>query len=300
LVTFSAGQGPEKIGVVDGDDGVVDIARAAQDLKIELPFRGADMIDLIAAGPAATEAVAAILARGPTAHHALAEVVLHAPIPRPRKNIFCVGWNYLEHFEEGAKTGTNVTELPAHPTYFTKTPTCANGPYGDISTHDGLTGKLDWEAEMALVIGRKGKNIAEENAFDHVFGYMVANDVTAREVQRRHGQQWFKGKSLDGYCPMGPWLTTADAVAAPENLSIACRVDGVVKQESDTRFMYFKIPRILSELSAGLTLEPGDIVLTGTPAGVGHARTPPEFMTVGQVLETEIAGLGTLRNKVQP
>ncbi|HVZ53514.1 MAG TPA: fumarylacetoacetate hydrolase family protein [Pseudolabrys sp.] len=299
LVTFSDGQNGEKIGVLAGDNGIIDIGRAAQALGIALPFRADDMIDLIATGRPGADAIAAILARKPAPHHTLSDVTLRAPIPRPRKNIFCVGWNYLEHFEEGAKTRTNVTELPAFPTFFTKTPTCANAPYGDITTHDGLTDKLDWEAELALVIGRKGKNIAEADAMDHVFGYMVANDVTAREIQRRHGQQWFKGKSLDGYCPMGPWITTRDEVPDAESLSIACSVNGATKQSSNTRHLYFKIPRIIAELSAGLTLEPGDIVLTGTPHGVGHARTPPEFMAVGDVLETEIMGLGRLRNAVR-
>jgi 2-keto-4-pentenoate hydratase/2-oxohepta-3-ene-1,7-dioic acid hydratase in catechol pathway len=132
----------------------------------------------------------------------------------------------------------------------------------------------------------------------HVFGYTVINDVSAREVQRQHGQQWFKGKTLDGTCPMGPWIATADEVADPADLHIVCRLNGVIKQDSNTRHMYFKIPRLIQELSAGLTLEPGDILSTGTPAGVGHARTPPEFMKAGDVLETEIAGLGMLRNKI--
>lgn len=299
LVSFSEKGQSVKIGVVK-EDGVVDIARAATDARVELPFKSGDMIDLIAAGVPALDAVDKILSKTPRPHAALSNVELHAPIVRPGKNIFCVGWNYLEHFEEGAKTRTAVIDLPEHPAFFTKAPRCANGPYADITTHNGLTEKLDWEAELAIVIGVKGKNIAERDAMDHVFGYMVANDVTAREIQRRHGQQWFKGKSLDGYCPLGPWLTTRDEVTNPENLAITCLVNGVVKQQSNTQHMYFKIPRIIAELSAGLTLEPGDIILTGTPHGVGHARTPPEFMSVGDVLETEVAGLGRLRNLVKP
>jgi len=132
----------------------------------------------------------------------------------------------------------------------------------------------------------------------HVFGYTVANDVSAREVQRQHGQQWFKGKSLDGHCPMGPWLATADEIADPNNLPITCRVNGVAKQDSNTSYMYFKLPRIIAELSAGLTLEPGDVILSGTPAGVGQARNPTEFMKAGDVLETEIKGLGLMRNRI--
>jgi len=148
------------------------------------------------------------------------------------------------------------------------------------------------------VDGKPGRNIKEADAMKHIFGYMIANDVSAREVQRQHGQQWFKGKSLDGHCPMGPWLTTADEVKNPQNLRITCRVNGVTKQDSNTSYMYFKIPRLLAELSAGLTLESGDLFLTGTPAGVGHARNPPEFMKAGDILETEVEGLGLLRNKI--
>lgn len=298
LVSFSEKCQPAKIGIVQ-DDGILDIAAAARAVQIKLPFDTGDMVDLIAAGPAALDAITNVLRKSVAAHRQLADVVLHSPILRPRKNIFCVGWNYLEHFEEGAKTRTAVIELPDYPAFFTKPPSCANGPYSDISTHNGLTNKLDWEAELAIVIGANGKDVAEQDAMGLVFGYMVANDVTAREIQRRHGQQWFKGKSLDGYCPIGPWLTTRDEVENPEDLAITCSVNGVVKQRSNTQHMYFKIPRIIAELSAGLTLEAGDIILTGTPHGVGHARTPPEFMRVGDVLETEIAGLGRLRNMVQ-
>ena len=220
------------------------------------------------------------------------------PIPRPRKNVFCVGWNYVEHFEEGAKARPHVTELPKHPAFFSKQPLSVNSPYGEVPSHPGVTEKLDWEVEMAVVIGKPGRNIKETDAMKHIFGYMIANDVSAREVQRQHGQQWFKGKSLDGHCPMGPWITTADEVKNPQNLRITCRVNGVTKQDSNTSYMYFKIPRLLAELSAGLTLESGDLFLTGTPAGVGHARNPPEFMKAGDILETEVEGLGLLRNKI--
>jgi 2-keto-4-pentenoate hydratase/2-oxohepta-3-ene-1,7-dioic acid hydratase in catechol pathway len=148
------------------------------------------------------------------------------------------------------------------------------------------------------LIGRGGINIGEADAMKHVFGYTVVNDVSAREVQRRHGQQWFKGKSLDGHCPMGPWIVTADRVKDWWDLRVVTRVNGVIKQDSNTRHMYFKLPRIIAELSAGLTLEPGDIISTGTPAGVGHARTPPEFLHAGDLLETEIVGIGLLRNRI--
>ena len=212
--------------------------------------------------------------------------------------LFRSGWNYLEHFEEGAKARPHVQDMPAHPAFFTKAPTTVNGPYDPIPLHADVTEKLDWEVELGLVIGRGGRNIAEADAMKHVYGYTVINDVSAREVQRQHGQQWFKGKSLDGTCPMGPWIVTADEVPDPQALRVSCRLNGVVKQDSNTRHMYFRIPRIIAELSAGLTLETGDIISTGTPAGVGHARTPPEFMRAGDILETEVEGIGTLRNRI--
>ena len=165
-------------------------------------------------------------------------------------------------------------------------------------SHAHVTAKLDWEVELGVIVGRAGRDLTEADAMQHVFGYTVINDVSAREVQRRHGQQWFKGKSLDGHCPMGPWIVTADEVTDPFDLPVLCRVNGVVKQSSNTKHMYFKLPRILAELSAGMTLEPGDVVSTGTPSGVGHARTPPEFMQPGDVLETEVVGVGMLRNRI--
>ena len=293
LITFkTAANDRPRIGVVRDGKEVVDLATAGK-----APFDTRDMVSLIAAGSAAL-AWAREAASNARQTLALGEVTLLAPIPRPRKNVFCVGWNYLEHFAEGAKARPHVQEMPAHPAFFTKAPTSVNGPYADVPAHAGVTEKLDWEVELVVVIGQGGSNISEGEAMQHIFGYAVANDVSAREVQRQHGQQWFKGKSLDGHCPMGPWIATADEVPDPGNLHIMCRVNGATKQDSNTSYMYFKIPRIIAELSAGLTLEPGDIILTGTPAGVGHARTPPEFMHAGDVLETEIAGLGLLRNRI--
>jgi 2-keto-4-pentenoate hydratase/2-oxohepta-3-ene-1,7-dioic acid hydratase in catechol pathway len=290
-LTFSpAGSRELRLGALAADDNVIDLRRCG--------IQALDMVGLIAAGPRLLADVAKVISQNPTGHHPLGEVTVHAPIPRPCKNVFCVGWNYVPHFEEGAATRTNVTEFPAHVTFFTKAPTCVNGPYARVPSHAGLTATLDWEAELAIVIGQGGADIAAKDAMDHVFGYMVANDVSAREVQRRHGQQWFKGKSLDGHLPIGPWIVTADELPLPLALQVVCRVNGVVKQNGNTRQMHFDIPAIIAELSAGLTLEPGDIVLTGTPPGVGHARTPPEFMKPGDILETEVAGVGVLRNEI--
>jgi 2-keto-4-pentenoate hydratase/2-oxohepta-3-ene-1,7-dioic acid hydratase in catechol pathway len=156
---------------------------------------------------------------------------------------------------------------------------------------------LDWEVELGVIIGKGGKNIKEADAMQHIFGYTVINDVSWRDLQRRHGGQWHKGKSLDGTCPMGPCVVTADSID-PTNLRVTCRVNGVTKQDSNTKFLYFKLPRLIAELSAGMTLEPGDIISTGTPEGVGFARTPPEFMKPGDLLETEIEGIGVMRNPI--
>lgn len=228
---------------------------------------------------------------------ALADVKLHAPIPRPAKNVFCVGWNYLEHFEEGAKKLQDNRELPKHPVFFSKAVTAVNGPYDPVPFDTSISTSLDWEVELGVVIGTAGKNISEADAMRHIWGYTVVNDVSWRDLQRRHGGQWHKGKSLDGTCPMGPWIVTAEGVD-PNNLRVSCRVNGVTKQDSNTKFLYFKLPRLIAELSAGMTLEPGDIISTGTPEGVGFARNPPEFMKPGDLLETEIEGIGVLRNPI--
>ena len=288
--------GAPRVGVLLGDGRVLAVGEAARRARQRLPFDAGDMLSLIASGRAGLAALRRLTKGYAGKGLALASLKLLAPIPRPRKNVFCVGWNYLEHFEEGAKARPHVQDMPAHPAFFTKAPTAVNGPFDPIPRHAGVTEKLDWEVELGIVIGRGGRDIAEADAMKHVYAYCVINDVSAREVQRKHGQQWFKGKSLDGTCPMGPWIVTADEVPDPQALRITCRVNGVIKQDSNTRHMYFRIPRIIAELSAGLTLEPGDIISTGTPSGVGHARTPPEFMRAGDVLETEVEGIGALRN----
>jgi 2-keto-4-pentenoate hydratase/2-oxohepta-3-ene-1,7-dioic acid hydratase in catechol pathway len=297
MVTFTHPEHGVRIGVMSGSGLIIDLLQASKDLNLKPPCEMADMVDVIAAGSLALDWIRGVAGRA-SGHYKLHDVELQAPINRPRKNIFCVGWNYVEHFEEGAASRSHQPEMPTHPTFFTKAPTTANGPYSDVPSHAGLTDQLDWEAELALVIGETGKNIRLADAMNHVFGYTIANDVSGREIQRRHGQQWFKGKSLDGSCPMGPWITTKDEIADPQSLDISCKVNGSIKQQSNTKHMYFKIPQIIEQLSAGLTLEAGDVILTGTPAGVGHARKPPEFLHVGDILETSIEQLGSLRNMI--
>jgi 2-keto-4-pentenoate hydratase/2-oxohepta-3-ene-1,7-dioic acid hydratase in catechol pathway len=227
---------------------------------------------------------------------------LLAPIPAPRRNVFCVGWNYSEHFQEGATmraaSGTpGQQEVPEYPALFSKNPATVTGPDSSVLFPAPHSEQLDWEVELAVVIGRPGRDIEEGEAMTHVFGYTCANDVSVRDVQRRHGGQWFKGKNFDTHLPMGPWIVTADELD-PSALRVQTRVNGATKQDSNTKFMVFKIPRLISEFSAGCRLQGGDIMITGTPEGVGFARKPPEFMKVGDVVEVEIEGIGVLRNRV--
>jgi len=189
-----------------------------------MELRDPDMLSVIRSGRPGLAKIRKALKGYKGKGIALSSVRVLAPIPRPAKNVFCVGWNYLEHFEEGAKARPHVTELPSHPTFFTKAPTAVNGPYDRIPLHPGVTAKVDWEVELGVVIGKCGANIKEADAMKYVFGYTVINDVSAREVQRRHGQQWFKGKSLDGHCPMGPWIVTADTVKDWWDLRVVTRV----------------------------------------------------------------------------
>jgi 2-keto-4-pentenoate hydratase/2-oxohepta-3-ene-1,7-dioic acid hydratase in catechol pathway len=293
LVTFVPGKGAPRVGLIHGGNYLIDLTQVAG----KPPFDPHDMVSLIASGAKGLAWLRKAAAK-PRRTLPLGKAKMLAPIPRPRKNVYCVGWNYVEHFEEGKQALKHTQELPAHPAFFSKPPTTVIGPYDTVPLHAGVTEKLDWEVELGAIIGKGGINIKEADAYKHVFGYTVINDVSAREIQRRHGGQWFKGKGLDGTCPMGPWIVTADEVPDPHALRLASRVNGDIKQDSNTRYMYFKIPRIIAELSAGLTLEPGDIISTGTPAGVGHARTPPEFMKAGDMLETEVYGVGLLRNRI--
>lgn len=257
-----------------------------------------DMVELIAGGAARLEEARA-LARSGTGRP-LAEVRLLAPIPRPARDVFCVGWNYSEHFREGQLVrGKEVpADLPEWPALFSKGPNTVVGPEAGVRFPEPHSDKLDWECELAVVMGRECRDVAEGDALDQVFGYTCANDVSVRDIQRRHGGQWFKGKNFDTHLPMGPWIVTADEIPNPHRLRIATRVNGVTKQESSTEQMVFTVPRILRDLSAGMTLVPGDMVITGTPAGVGFARTPPEYLSVGDAVEVEIESIGVLRNTI--
>lgn len=232
----------------------------------------------------------------PAAPVPLAEVTLLAPV-RPRKNVFCVGRNYMGHAEEVARARGTSVNLPSVPTFFTKAPTAIADPNATLHLSSEVSQQYDWEAELAVVIGSRCRDVAEADALGVVFGYTCLNDVTARDLQKEH-QQWFKGKSLDETCPIGPWIVTADELGDSQTLDIALRVNGATKQSSNTVQMIFSIKHIIASLSRGLTLERGDVIATGTPDGVGFARTPPEFLRDGDVLEVEIDGVGVLRNTI--
>jgi 2-keto-4-pentenoate hydratase/2-oxohepta-3-ene-1,7-dioic acid hydratase in catechol pathway len=224
-------------------------------------------------------------------------VRLHPPTGRPTKNVVCLGLNYISHAKESAQARGREFKIPEAPVFFTKAPTSVTGPTDPIPWDPSVTAQLDYEAELGVVIGIPGRDIPRARALDHVFGYTIINDVSARDLQKTH-LQWFKGKSLDGFCPVGPVIVTADEFGDPQSKQISLRVNGVEKQNSTTANMIFPVDVIIESLSRGLTIEPGDLIATGTPEGVGLARTPQEFLQDGDLVETEVEGIGVMRNRV--
>eukprot|EP01040_Poterioochromonas_malhamensis_P001731 gene1731-1837_t len=234
------------------------------------------------------------------------EVSLLSPIPLPRRNVMCVGKNYKDHIAEVAKadkshgigtTSSPAVELPKYPQFFTKAPNSVIGPEEKIESHAEITKWLDYEVELAVVIGKKGRDLTADNAKDHIFGFSVANDVTARDIQRHHGQ-WFKGKTLDATCPLGPWIVYNDGSFDAQSIDVRLWVNGERRQQSNTSNMIFNISDILVHLSKGFTLQPGDIILTGTPDGVGYAMKPPKVLSRGDSVKLEIDKVGILENSV--
>ena len=269
----------ERVAVLDGGLGTVD--------------------DVVRGGPALLERVRAA-AEG-TAEVPLDGVTLGSPLQRFNRDVLCTGWNYLDHFYEsaGKREGQDPVALPEHPTFFSKGPDTVIGPTDPIAFDAALSQKWDYEAEVAIVIGRDGRSIREEDAMDHVFGYLVANDVSQRDLQRAHGGQWLKGKSIDATMPLGPWVTTTEDVADPDDLLVECVLNGEVMQHASTKEMAFSYATIIAELSRGMTLRRGDVVLTGTPSGIGNAREPAVFLRDGDELVTRVSGLGTLTNRLE-
>lgn len=260
------------------------------------------MLALIEQGDSALERVQAIAVKSANDPDTslllqLNQVRLLAPIPRPLKNIFCIGKNYAEHAMEFDQTANPDVAIPKYPVIFTKAPTTVIGPGAGIKSHSQITQALDYEVELAVIIGKRGSYIKPEEAMDYIFGYTILNDITARDLQKHH-LQWFRGKSLDTSAPMGPYITHKNLIPDPGNLTVSLTVNGETRQHASTADFIFTIPTLISTISAGITLEAGDIISTGTPAGVGAARKPPQFLRAGDVLELTISGLGTLSNTV--
>ena len=273
-------KGEERVGALT-EEGVV-----------FLPYP--DMNTLIETLPPAAFAVTSTAKPVP-----LEDVTLLAPIPRPRQDVICLGMNYRDHEKEAAKYDAEAfkKEKPAA-VYFSKRVSRAGDPDGDIPRYEGLVERLDYEAELAVIIGKTARNVKAENAGDYIFGYTVLNDVSARDLQTGH-KQWYFGKGLDGFTPMGPCILTADETAFPPALDISCAVNGEERQRSNTALLIHGIPEIIEELSAGMTLLPGTIIATGTPAGVGMGFDPPKFLSAGDVVACTIQNVGTLRSTVR-
>jgi len=281
------------------NDRVFDLNRAYTALLGERRAFPSDMVSLLEGGEEALRKVRDLhdaiasndrASRAKGVSYAIDEVKIVAPIPRPRKNIVCLGVNYPEHAAERKR------EPPKYPVFFTKAPTSVIGP-GEPIVLPRCSQLIDYEVELAFILGRRGRDIAEADAWDYIAGYTVLNDVTARDLQRAH-QQWFKGKSLDTFAPMGPFLVTPEEVLDPHDLTIRLSLNGKTMQEDSTRELLFSIPEIVASLSACMTVEAGDIVATGTPGGVGDSRAPPVYLKAGDIVRAEVEGVGVLENPV--
>jgi 2-keto-4-pentenoate hydratase/2-oxohepta-3-ene-1,7-dioic acid hydratase in catechol pathway len=283
-----------KIGVLAADETVIDLSVAA-------PRLPRDMTRFVAAGREALELARSALRATGSARLPRGAVKLLAPLPRPAKNIFCVGKNYHEHAKEFHSSGFDASAgknaVPDVPIVFTKPATAVIGPGEPIPSGLDPTSSVDYEGELVVVIGPGGRGIKKEDAFRHVYGYTIINDVTARTLQHRH-KQWFLGKSIDGFCPMGPWLLTADQVPDVTKLHLVTRVNGEVRQDAMVSDLIFDIPKLIETISQGITLEPGDLIATGTPAGVGIGFDPPKYLKPGDRVAITIDALGTLENPV--
>jgi 2-keto-4-pentenoate hydratase/2-oxohepta-3-ene-1,7-dioic acid hydratase in catechol pathway len=282
LVTFRGDGGP-RLGVLRNGDEVVEVEQPAS------------MLALIDAGKDGLARVESAMSSSRAKSHRLDGLSLLPPLPDPRGNVIAIGRNYGKH---AAETARLEGREPSPPTIFTKAITSLADPFAEIAIDPAISDKIDWEVELALVVGTSGANIKRDGARAHVFGYMVFNDVTARDIQSDWGGQWFKGKSLDRSSPSGPWIVTADEIPDPQALKLQLRVNRTTKQDGTTADMIYSVDAILEWVSKGMTVRAGTIIATGTPDGVGFARTPPEFLKAGDVMETEIEGVGALRNRI--
>ena len=280
------------------DDTVVDLPAAAQALAATLPVTTLEQ--LIEAGDEAAVLAWELATRAAgqaAACRPYAEVRPRAPIPLPRRNILCLGKNYLEHAREVAAKMKLTDKAPARPIIFTKAPTAVIASGDPVPSYPELTRKLDYEAELALIIGTGGRDIPADKAWQHLFGYTAFNDISARDLQKDH-LQWFRAKSLDGFAPMGPVVVHRSVMPAPEDIEIRCTVNGELRQQATFDQLIFDVPTIIEVLSAGMTLLPGDIIATGTPAGVGMGFSPPKYLQAGDEMVVEVTGAGSLKNPV--
>lgn len=298
LVTYRADiSAAARLGALVGDN-VVDLNLLAARSNRVLP---ASMLEFIDLGPAAWRTARTLLEQSEGnlpegAAWPVQNVKLLAPIPRPRKNIFGIGLNYVEHVAESARTLDTAKDLPKQPVIFSKPPTTVIGPGDAIEHNAAITQQLDWEVELAVIIGTRAKRVAAADALQYVFGYSVMIDLSARDCRR--AGQWIYSKGQDTYAPFGPCIVTADEIPDPQMLDLSLRVNGETKQNSNTRYMLFSVAALIADISVGITLEPGDIIATGTPSGVGAGRNPQEWLWPGNVVEASVQNIGTLRHPV--
>ena len=299
FVTFEQNN-RQYVGVFTPDQQYIVPLNAAEQCLAGTAMIPMSMMDIICAGseliPVIQQVVEKAL-RDQSILIAVSDVALLAPIPRPAKNIFCIGKNYQEHAFEFEKT-RDESVLPKYPVVFSKPPTCVIGPNAKVKRHAEFVSQLDYEVELGVIIGKKGSQIQKENAYDYIFGYTIINDVTARDLQKNH-MQWLMGKGPDTFAPMGPCIVHKSAIPNPHDLHIQAAINGEIRQNSNTKDMIFDIPTILATISSVITLEPGDIIATGTPAGVGAGFNPPKFLKSGDVMELEISGIGKLINVIE-
>jgi 2-keto-4-pentenoate hydratase/2-oxohepta-3-ene-1,7-dioic acid hydratase in catechol pathway len=277
--------GKSRVGLLSGERAVL------------MPAGFADLVDVIEASADGIEAAQRAL-DSDAERVSLPQVRLLSPVGRFRRDVLCTGWNYWDHFEEGrGKRSDSVDKRPDAPTFFTKSPDVVIGPRDPIAIDPRISQKWDYEGELVVIIGKAGRSLAASTAMEHVFGFCLANDISARDLQRRHGGQWLKGKSIDGTMPLGPCVVTRDEVDVPA-VHLECFVNGDKRQDALVAQMAFALPELLAELSFGMSLKPGDVLLTGTPSGVGYARTPPLYLQAGDEVVVRGSGIGELRNTI--
>jgi 2-keto-4-pentenoate hydratase/2-oxohepta-3-ene-1,7-dioic acid hydratase in catechol pathway len=298
LLTYKTQDTEPRLGFIHNNQ-IIDMEDFGEISNFPLPN---DMLELIDMGFEIIAEITEMVAETPAnffeeISYEMDEVTFLAPIEKPRKNIIGIGLNYTEHVAESARTLDTTGKLPQKPIIFSKPPTTVTATNTEIIKNTKLTEQLDWEVELAVVIGKKGKYVPKEDAMDYVFGYTVINDISARDC-RREGQ-WIVSKGQDTFAPMGPILVTKDEIENPHNLNLSLKVNGVEKQNSNTKFLLFNINDLIEDLSIVFTLEPGDIIATGTPSGVGAGRNPQEWMYDGDVVEATVEGIGTIVNRVK-